>query len=477
MAVALFTCCCFMSCNQNNPEESKNPYPYLRLSDLAALHRVPLKNAEAKLAEMSYTGGWQKYYDVRNQAYEEAYLYTSKEKQDTIILVPSTNGEIKMVNYIATKGILPADAKSWLTHIPEKASMQNWKDILDFMGGSVYNYATKQEAGGNYSEYCKAVENITSGTMAQATWHSESSTGYCYINLMYEYSNNTDFAMLVISSEVNDEPIDPDPEDPSKTMFKITVSNIEATTADLSVVPADENVWYGLGIYTAADVAKYTADSIVAYEVAEIAGYVAQGYGLDVLAEYGYAFKGKLETPLSELPANTELTVIVYRLIEQAGTVVLGDVAYKTFKTKELTASGSETLTLAGVYDDEVAEEGWYQIMAYSEDEKYYLSLSPDPVTSLTQDIKFSDLDLEWSYLYVDETKYSLADAAYKVTMNGETMTATGKIVASNGIEYLFTAVCEPYVEANEAAPAKVRAAKKAAKAVSAFNKHIMLKK
>ena len=249
-------------------------------------------------------------------------------------------------------------------------------------------------------------------------------------------------------------------ENTGSNFFKITVSNIEATTADLSVVPADENAWYNVGIYYAEDVVKYTADTIAAELVAEIASYVEAGYGLDVLAQYNSVFKGKLETSLSELPANTELTVIAYRLVEQGGTVVLGDVSYKNFKTKELAIAGKETLTLAGVYDDEVAEEGWYQIMAYSEDEKYFLSLSPDPVESLTQDIKYADLDLEWSYLYVGDDKYSLTDAAYKVTMNGETMTATGKLVASNGIEYQFTAVCEPYVDEEAVAPAKVRAAK-----------------
>ena len=262
--------------------------------------------------------------------------------------------------------------------------------------------------------------------------------------------------------------------------FKITVSNIEATTADLSVVPADENAWYGLAIYSAVDVAKYTADTIAAYNASEIAAYVAAGYGLDVLAGYNYVFKGKLETPMSDLPANTELTVIAYQLVEQGSTVVLGKVSYKNFKTKELVVSDEVDLGVLpyGYFEDYRSEDGSYMAYGYdanSENVEIGLNIVDDDfVGNFTE----NDLILDYSYIWTKEMNSENGLSIAKAELVGKLNNAdeaniAGWVIASNGIKYKFS-FNYPTEELTEGAPKRVV---RAAKAIPAFNKHALLKK
>lgn len=256
--------------------------------------------------------------------------------------------------------------------------------------------------------------------------------------------------------------------------FKIEVSNITATGATVAVTPADTTITYYWDIVDAATAAKFADDAAVAAYYKEYFDYVIQMYQYYYGQTLTYAdllLKGANSYTYESLEANTEYVVIAIALDENVAAK--GASVKKSFKTPDIEIVGHETLVMTGVYDDEIAEEGWYQIMAYSTDSTRYISLSPDPVESLTQAISFDDLDLDWSYIYVGTTKYSLIDANYTASLEGDVLTATGTLVAENGIEYQFTATCVPYVAAEEeAAPAKKVAAKKLIKkAPKAFRK------
>jgi hypothetical protein len=258
--------------------------------------------------------------------------------------------------------------------------------------------------------------------------------------------------------------------------FKITVSNIEATTADLSIIPADTTLYYGVGIYLAEDVAKHKADTIAAAAVAKIASYVEKGYGLDVLAENGVVFKGKLESQAAGLPANTNLTIVAYQVLEQGKTVVLGEVSYKNFKTKDVEIK--ETVDLGvlqgGGFEDYRSKDGSY--IAYATDMATYDVTLNIYDEDFNGDYTEADLDAEYSSIWTAEMNsekgLSIAKAELKnVPGNGNDATISGWAVASNGIKYKFS-FTYPTVEAKAPKRAAAKGGlKKASLKVVRFNK------
>ena len=249
--------------------------------------------------------------------------------------------------------------------------------------------------------------------------------------------------------------------------FKITVSNIGSTTADLSIVPADTTVYYGVGLFYTADVVKSTADSIAAEYIAEIAAIIEQGYGLDVMAQYGIVLKGKLESPLENLPANSELTVLAYRVVEQGGTVVLGDVTTKNFKTKDVVVTEEVDLgTLAnGYFEDYRGEDGSYMAYGWDDEQTIEIGLNivdDDFVGKFTE----NELMLEYSYIWTKDMNSENGLAILKAQLEGklagqDKASVAGWVIAANGIKYKFSFT---YPTVEEAASAPKKAAKKANK-------------
>lgn len=127
-------------------------------------------------------------------------------------------------------------------------------------------------------------------------------------------------------------------EDKDSKDFKITVSEITETTANVLVEPADTTAMYYLGVYESEDVVTLSDDSIASIINAEF------NYYLEDLAMQGYEitleellpillFTGKLEGQLSELTPATDYTVIAAKMDAQGN--VLGKMARKNFTTLE----------------------------------------------------------------------------------------------------------------------------------------------
>ena len=206
-AMIAFVSIALMSCNKdkNNVDDptTENPYAYLRLSDITPLHMISLAKAEEKLARMGYNGGWQKY--ISDGETYEAYLYTSVSKKDSLFLSPDADGIIESITYFAkNKGVIPSDAKGWLTHIPASVTIPTWKDSLPFQGAGVGNVECND---GAYSQYVSALDNLVSGMDVTAIWGDPMVGGnmptgdYCGIFMSYYYMNNEDCAYLVLSVE------------------------------------------------------------------------------------------------------------------------------------------------------------------------------------------------------------------------------------------------------------------------------------
>ncbi len=204
-AIIAFAGIALMSCNkQNNPDDptSDNPYPYLRVDDLMPLEMISISEAETKLVKMGFNGGWQTYMMYGGQ--DQGYLYTSADKKDTILLRPNSEGLIKAVTYIGSKGVIPSEAKSWLTHIPEKIKLS--ESLSEIMGVTEYtfayaNHADGQETYKTYSEYIGMLNNISSGMFIAAVWGT---IPYAPggVAMYYDYRNNIDQATLCLGFDM-----------------------------------------------------------------------------------------------------------------------------------------------------------------------------------------------------------------------------------------------------------------------------------
>ncbi len=248
--------------------------------------------------------------------------------------------------------------------------------------------------------------------------------------------------------------------------FKITISNIEATSADVEIVPADTTAYYGATFFYGDDFAKYGADTLAADYASQLAT-LAQQYGASALIQHGYILQGKLSSPVENLSPNTEFALIVYQLEVNGNEVALGkEISYKTFKTKDIEIASEVDLGVleGGGFEDYRSEDGSY--IAYATDNATY------DVTLNIYDEDFNgnyteaDLDAEYSYIWTadmnSETALSIAKAELKnVPGNGNDATISGWVVASNNIKYKFSFT---YPTVEEASAPKKAAAKNALK-------------
>ena len=124
-----------------------------------------------------------------------------------------------------------------------------------------------------------------------------------------------------------------DPE-PEVKNFEIQVSNVEAKSVSVKVVPADVNVTYYWDIFVASEAAKMT-DAQIAEAFKENFDEVIAYY-----AQYGYTLtydsllvKGENSYDFSKLEPNTEYVVVALELDENIAAK--GTSVRKTFKTLE----------------------------------------------------------------------------------------------------------------------------------------------
>lgn len=204
--VGLMTVSCKDSNKSEDPKTTDNPYAYLRVSDLMPMFLTPLAQAEAIVLKMGYKGGWQ----IVNG--EGAYLYTSPSQKDSIFLDTAADGSVCYVQYIAEgKGVVPSDAKGWLSHLPENVTLpervatlvkSNYAPFFD-------SYLEKPNESGirctAYQEYLNNVQSLVSGVSVEAVWgaggvpNDYPSGYYGNIVMTYKFENNKDRALLSLA--------------------------------------------------------------------------------------------------------------------------------------------------------------------------------------------------------------------------------------------------------------------------------------
>ena len=202
-AMIAFVGIALMSCDKdkNNADDPQtNSKEYLQLNDLTPLHLIPLSQAEAKLKDMGFTDE------------DEKYVYTSSDKKERIVGGLNSDGLVEGLTYIASKGIVPSDAKKWLSHISEKVTLPKYKRSIPFAGAYFYNRVEEDPKMGDdpiyvaktYQQHISLLENLASGMRVEVFWEEDDipeneSVGYS-VAIIYRYGNNIDQATLSIAS-------------------------------------------------------------------------------------------------------------------------------------------------------------------------------------------------------------------------------------------------------------------------------------
>ena len=94
------------------------------------------------------------------------------------------------------------------------------------------------------------------------------------------------------------------------------------------------------------------------------------------------------------------------------------------------------------IYNDYVADEGWWQIMG--ENDKYVVSISNLSTTQAEGTYTIADLDADYTYLGVingtDTTEISFVDGSVTLSVDAQTgnVTVAGTLVGIDGNNYIF---------------------------------------
>lgn len=234
------------------------------------------------------------------------------------------------------------------------------------------------------------------------------------------------------------------PNDPvKKGPITLVVSNVETTTASFSCTPDDVKKPYLFTYYEKAAYDTLTFDQITA-ELVEAMDFYIEFLGMFTGETYTYAdfaSVGVYEDELEGLIPNTKYVAIAYYIDVETGKPV-SEESITTFQTKAVKEVGKESVHFVEPeWVDAVAEEGWWQVRAYSQDEKYYVSLSNINNNKVEGTYTLADMDPDYTLLGNMETEEEIAFADIKVTITNEkgmyVIKANG--LGVNGIRYDLT--------------------------------------
>ena len=231
--------------------------------------------------------------------------------------------------------------------------------------------------------------------------------------------------------------------DPASKDFKITISDVTATSAVVKIEPADTTATY-IATYLPAEIAApLSEDSLKIVLKASldyaIAMYKARGSNVTYA---DFLEQGVQEGEISDLSPKTEYLFVAVKMDAQA--VFSGNVAKKAFTTPDIVVK--ETVDLGvlqgGGFEDYRSIDGSY--IAYATDKATYdVTLNiydKDFVGNFTE----ADIDPEYSYIWTSEMNSENALSIVKAELvsalaGADAATISGWAVASNGIMYKFS--------------------------------------
>ena len=161
-----------VSC-ENGLSQGKNPYPYLRLSDIAPLHLISVSKAEILLPDMGF----------KNDDVSDRHVYFSQDKLEYITCDVNADGLIENIGYVSLKNAALTDAKKWLAHFPENAKLPNYSKSIPFYHG---NYFGGESVVGldSYVNYLNKINDFTIGEL-EVYWYADD----CEYQVVMLYGN------------------------------------------------------------------------------------------------------------------------------------------------------------------------------------------------------------------------------------------------------------------------------------------------
>lgn len=224
--------------------------------------------------------------------------------------------------------------------------------------------------------------------------------------------------------------------------FKINVDSITATSAFTHVESSDTATYFSVALYSAADLKKYSADTLAADGLEEIKMFMDYGFTLEELVGYGVVGLGTAEYSWSGLPVNTEIAVVAFQILEnESGELSVGKIATLIFRTKDITSTevvALTDLTQNDLYDYRDYDGSWI-VDAYRTDYTQEIALNIYD-EDFTGTYTMSDIDGDYSYVFIDTTQVGIAKASITGTENAEAQTATldGWVIGTDAVKYTF---------------------------------------
>ena len=189
--------------------------------------------------------------------------------------------------------------------------------------------------------------------------------------------------------------------------FKITVSDITATTAQIEIVPADTAATYYYDIYFAD---QFTKADLNIDSIAQISNEAIEYYM--EMDEYEYDFEdylsiGKVSGKngfLEGLTPETEFLVYAHKMDKDGKAS--GELSYVFFKTPKFTSIiGKKNVDMFGFYYDYIDEDGTYGLEAYDSTETYALFYSAE-VKKLDETLTMKSFNGSYSYIFFETEWY-----------------------------------------------------------------------
>lgn len=254
-----------------------------------------------------------------------------------------------------------------------------------------------------------------------------------------------------------------------KGPISIEISNVDITSATVTCTPDDVTKPYLFTYYEKAAFDTLTFDQIAEEQIESMDFYIMF---LELLfgETYTYADFASLDVftdDLAGLIPDTKYVAIAYYMDPETGMPTAEEASYTTFKTAAVKEVGKENIYfIPEEWQDFVEEEGWWQLMAESQDGKYYLSLSNLNNETVEGTYTLSDMDLDYTSLFdisgEEQEEIPFADLKLTITMEDGMYVFKCNALGINGIRYNMT--FEPVDPASAVKGAPARNANTAAK-------------
>ncbi len=239
-----------------------------------------------------------------------------------------------------------------------------------------------------------------------------------------------------------------EPEQPAKQTLKITVTDITPNGATVEIMPTLDTVPYFWAIVNGTLLKQYTADSLAVLLIEE---EVAYGATYESFEKDSFILTGKFSYTFSSMQPETEYAVLAFPIDKELK--VTGSVESKTFTTKQLVITKTETIRYEDAILIDYTAYGMFQLMVQDRTNGIHIALTFNS-ESLEGVFTETDINQDYSGLGNKDGVYSIKTLTAKSELieSGAKLQLSGTMDVTNGVRYNFTIIAPVAAEAEPAA-------------------------